>query len=181
MVTTVEKSQRVLFVDDDALYIAACKRQARRTKDIASATTCDEAKRLAATTRFDLAIVDYILGNQSCLKLVEELKRGHPAVSVVVVSSFMCFEVARLAGEAGVDAVYAKPIGVDEIVARLERKMELALDHRERHPAKLGDIERAHISRVLRDCDGDIPEAARQLGIHRATLQRKLRKRTDRD
>jgi len=33
-----------------------------------------------------------------------------------------------------------------------------------------------YINRILSDCGGNISEAARQLGIHRRSLQRKLRK-----
>jgi two-component system response regulator RegA len=35
-------------------------------------------------------------------------------------------------------------------------------------------VEWEHIQRVLTDCGGNISEAARQLGMHRRTLQRKL-------
>ena len=35
-------------------------------------------------------------------------------------------------------------------------------------------VEWEHIQRVLADCGGNISEAARQLGMHRRTLQRKL-------
>jgi two-component system response regulator RegA len=32
------------------------------------------------------------------------------------------------------------------------------------------------ISRVLRECEGNVSESARELGIHRRTLQRKMRR-----
>jgi len=38
-------------------------------------------------------------------------------------------------------------------------------------------VEWEHINRVLVDCGGNVSEAARQLGLHRRTLQRKLSKR----
>ena len=34
-----------------------------------------------------------------------------------------------------------------------------------------------HIQRVLAECDGNVSEASRRLGLHRRTLQRKLGKR----
>ena len=37
------------------------------------------------------------------------------------------------------------------------------------------------IQRVLADCDGSVSEAARRLGLHRRTLQRKLYKDPPRD
>ena len=36
--------------------------------------------------------------------------------------------------------------------------------------------EREYIEYVLAECDGNISEAARRLGLHRQSLQRKLRK-----
>ena len=45
------------------------------------------------------------------------------------------------------------------------------------HPApSLARAEWEHIHRVLSDCGGNISEAARRLGIHRRSLQRKLQK-----
>ena len=41
----------------------------------------------------------------------------------------------------------------------------------------LGLLEWEKIQTVLKECDFNISEAARQLGIHRRTLQRKLKKR----
>ena len=37
-------------------------------------------------------------------------------------------------------------------------------------------LEWVHIQRALSDCDGNISAAARRLGIHRRSLQRKLSK-----
>ena len=40
----------------------------------------------------------------------------------------------------------------------------------------LARVEWEHIQRVLADCDGNLSQAARVLGIHRRSLQRKLSK-----
>jgi two-component system response regulator RegA len=37
-------------------------------------------------------------------------------------------------------------------------------------------LEWEHIQRVLTECEGNISETARRLGMHRRTLQRKLSK-----
>jgi len=37
-------------------------------------------------------------------------------------------------------------------------------------------VEWEHIQRILLDCGGNISQAARKLGIHRRSLQRKLSK-----
>lgn len=43
-------------------------------------------------------------------------------------------------------------------------------------PARLEDVERQHVERVLSECGGNRSEAARRLGMHRATLHAKLRR-----
>ena len=48
-------------------------------------------------------------------------------------------------------------------------------DHDYKAPS-LARAEWEHINRVLSDCGGNISEAARRLGIHRRSLQRKLLK-----
>jgi two-component system response regulator RegA len=40
----------------------------------------------------------------------------------------------------------------------------------------LARVERDHIERVVADCNGNVSEAARRLGIFRSSLQRKLRR-----
>jgi two-component system response regulator RegA len=40
----------------------------------------------------------------------------------------------------------------------------------------LARVEWEHIQRVLNDCEGNISRAARLLGLHRRSLQRKLSK-----
>lgn len=40
----------------------------------------------------------------------------------------------------------------------------------------LARVEWEHIRRVLSDCDGNVSQAARMLGLHRRSLQRKLSK-----
>ena len=40
----------------------------------------------------------------------------------------------------------------------------------------LAQVEWDHIQRVLHDCSGNVSLAARKLGIHRQSLQRKLRR-----
>jgi two-component system response regulator RegA len=40
----------------------------------------------------------------------------------------------------------------------------------------LAKLEREHIERILQDCGGNVTKAAQKLGIHRQSLQRKLKK-----
>jgi len=65
-----------------------------------------------------------------------------------------------------------KPIGGLQLLQALERAVM-----RSRGPSPtLARAEFEHITRVLQECNGNISEAARRLGIHRRSLQRKLQK-----
>ena len=71
-----------------------------------------------------------------------------------------------------------KPADADDIVNAFARGDAPALEPPEveyRAPS-LARAEWEHINRVLSDCGGNISEAARRLGIHRRSLQRKLHK-----
>jgi two-component system response regulator RegA len=67
-----------------------------------------------------------------------------------------------------------KPADADEILAALNGTNTAKAAAVE--TPSLARAEWEHIQRVLTDCGGNISEAARRLGIHRRSLQRKLHK-----
>ncbi|MEL6898531.1 MAG: helix-turn-helix domain-containing protein, partial [Planctomycetota bacterium] len=74
----------------------------------------------------------------------------------------------------------SKPANADDILAAFQRGCEPSSPPPpgSNFPApSLARAEWEHIHRVLADCGNNISEAARRLGIHRRSLQRKLRKR----
>jgi two-component system, response regulator RegA len=70
-----------------------------------------------------------------------------------------------------------KPADADDILAAFRRSesgaAEVAPDIQ---APTLARAEWEHIHRVMADCDNNISEAARRLGLHRRSLQRKLQK-----
>ena len=59
---------------------------------------------------------------------------------------------------------------------RLPEQSGTEVPHSKTTPT-LTEVEWDHIHRVMADCAGNISEAARRLGVHRRSLQRKLEKR----
>ena len=51
---------------------------------------------------------------------------------------------------------------------------EAANDAAEGAPLRLAEVERLHIRRVMTESGGNVSRAARVLGLHRRSLQRKL-------
>ncbi len=76
----------------------------------------------------------------------------------------------------GADDYISKPADVDQILAAYLRiSADDGTDNLDVPQApSLARVEWEHIQRILADCGGNISKAARVLGIHRRSLQRKL-------
>ena len=78
----------------------------------------------------------------------------------------------------GADYYLSKPADADQILAVYEN-LRLAPSDNPETPETvptLARVEWEHMQRVIDDCGGNISQAARLLGIHRRSLQRKLGK-----
>jgi two-component system response regulator RegA len=99
-------------------------------------------------------------------------------MQILVLSGFGSIATAVDAVHLGAVNFLPKPADAEDILAAFERGSRVTADA---EPAvetpSLARAEWEHIHRVLADCGGNVSEAARRLGIHRRSLQRKLRKR----
>ena len=85
-------------------------------------------------------------------------------------------ETPSIEGTFGASEVWM--VGVDEASKALAelRRIGQMKEPPEDSMQSLHRLEWVHIQRALSDCDGNISAAARRLGIHRRSLQRKLSK-----
>jgi two-component system, response regulator RegA len=169
----------LLIVDDDEVFR---KRLARafdeRGYDTRTASNYDEAVAAARADSPELALVDLRMPGRSGLELVRALKEIDEATRVVVLTGYSSISTAVDAMRLGATNYVPKPADVDDILAAFARGEAPPLEPPEpdyRAPS-LARAEWEHINRVLSDCAGNISEAARRLGIHRRSLQRKLQK-----
>ncbi|HRG97205.1 MAG TPA: response regulator [Polyangiaceae bacterium] len=172
--------RQLLVVDDDATYRARLLRAfTDRGLDARGAGSAPEALALAREDSPELAVVDLKMPGPSGLELVAALKAIDPTTNVVVVTGYGSIATALEAVRLGATHYLTKPCDADEILAAFDRGAEPL-----REPSATSEIEapslaRAeweHIHRVLTDCGGNISEAARRLGLHRRSLQRKIAK-----
>ncbi|RMF39098.1 MAG: response regulator [Planctomycetota bacterium] len=174
-----EKS--ILLVDDsvvlrDRLAIAFRERGFR----VAVAGNYDEAIAVFRQFPTELAVIDLRMPGKSGMTLLQELKRIHPATKVLILTGFGSIATAIDAIRLGAVNFLPKPADVDDILTAFARGGEVVdfPETEEEVPVPtLAQAEWEHIHRILADCGGNISEAARRLGIHRRSLQRKLRKR----
>jgi len=79
--------------------------------------------------------------------------------------------------QAGRGALPHQAADADQILDALhkdEGNPEVAVSEQ---PLSVNRLEWEHIQKVLAECEGNVSETARKLGMHRRTLQRKLAKR----
>jgi two-component system, response regulator RegA len=138
----------------------------------------DEAVSVARRQRPARAVIDLRMPGRSGIDLVRELLELDDAMQIVVLTGYGSIATAIDAIRLGAVYYLHKPADADEILAALARGMAPAGDGAASELAtpSLARAEWEHISRVLADCGGNVSEAARRLGLHRRSLQRKLQK-----
>jgi DNA-binding NtrC family response regulator len=78
---------RILHVDDDRNTLAAVAHELNAIADVVSADGVERARRVLATDRIDLVIVDIRLGSESGLDLLPELRDGSGNIIPVILFS----------------------------------------------------------------------------------------------
>ena len=163
----------MLIVDDDTVFRERLVR-AMRDRGFAATGAADHASALAAARQDspELALVDLRLPGQSGLTIVRDLKALDPATVVVVLTGYGSIATAVDSMRLGAASYLTKPTDAERIVAAFNGN--LANDATD--VPSLARVEWEHIQRVLSDCEGNVSQAARMLGLHRRSLQRKLSK-----
>lgn len=172
--------QSILIVDDDEVFRRRLARAFEdRGYDTRVAGDFESAVALATEESPELAVTDLKMPGRSGLELVQALHEIDPATKVVVLTGYGSIATAIDAVRLGATYYLPKPADADDIVAAFARAEAPPLEPPQpeyREAPSLARAEWEHINRVLSDCGGNISEAARRLGIHRRSLQRKLQK-----
>lgn len=174
----MSEPETLLVVDDNSTFrerlIKAFERRGLRAL---GAGGYDEALEVAAGAPPHRAVVDLRMPGRSGLELVRDLLAAHPDVEIVVLTGYGSIATALDATRLGAVGYLTKPADADQILAAFDPPAPLSAQSEEDPQApSLARVEWEHIHRVLADCNGNISQAARVLGIHRRSLQRKLGK-----
>ena len=111
------------------------------------------------------------------MALIPQLLAARPELRILLLTGYASIATAVEAIKRGAHDYLAKPVDADQVAQAL-RGVSLR-DPDTSIPAQAPQLKRLeweHIQRVLAECAGNISEAARRLGLHRRTLQRKLAK-----
>lgn len=166
-------ARSLLIVDDDAAFR---ERLVRAMRDRGYEATGVPDRRSALDAARDdspeLALVDLRLPGESGLAVVRDLKALDASTVVVVLTGYGSIATAVESIKLGAASYLTKPADADQIVAAFDGTQP----HADAQAPSLARVEWEHIQRILSDCGGNVSQAARVLGIHRRSLQRKLSK-----
>ena len=173
-----ESPPRILLVDDSEILCHVLSGAfTRRGYEVECSHCTETAMQTFTVFRPKYVVLDLRMEHASGLPLIPAMKAMAPDVMIVVVTGYGSVATAVEAIKLGAVHYLVKPANASEIEAAFRRLEGDANIAARENPLSVDRLEWEHIQRVMSDRNGNISAAARALGMHRRTLQRKLGKR----
>jgi len=167
----------LLIVDDDKDFRAALADHfIKRGFEVRSANDVTQAARIAEEFTPEWVLLDLKMPGASGLELIPKLLAVDPATRIVVPTGYAGIATAVEAIKLGAIHYLSKPVGTEEIISSFTKDAgnpKVPIDSFE---STLEETERRRILSAMERNKNNISAAARELGLHRRTLQRKLDK-----
>ena len=175
--TNLAPLPNLAIVEDDPAFGRTLRRSfERRGYEVILVTSPAELASAIKHTSFEYAVVDLKLGTESGLTCVQMLHERDPETCIVVLTGFASIATAVEAIKLGASHYLAKPANTDDIEEAFSRREGNADVPVEGRKTSIKTVEWEYIHTTLAECNFNISEAARRLGMHRRTLARKLEK-----
>jgi len=134
---------------------------------------------LEQSCRFDFGILDLRVGQDLGLHLIPDLLQTNPLCRIVMLTGYPTIATTVGAIKAGAVNYLLKPCSTELIEQALWMEgvhQNFDFDATDVLTPKLNQYEFELIEFVLIQCDWNVTKAAKRLGLHRQSLQRKMRK-----
>ncbi|MGI9213331.1 MAG: response regulator transcription factor [Methylococcaceae bacterium] len=178
MTNTELQLPNLLLVDDDPTFCDVLKGAlAKRGFEVFVANGVAAGMEIAERTEPEYAVIDLRIGLESGLSLLHYLHELDANTRIVMLTGYASIATAVEAIKLGAVHYITKPADADEIVSALHKdEGDTTVEIKEK-PLSVRRLEWEHLQKVLVEHGGNISAAARALGMHRRSLQRKLEKR----
>lgn len=121
-------------------------------------------------------VLDLKLGTELSTDFVAQIRNLNSDSKIVILTGYGSISSTVEAIKNGADDYLTKPISYETLKAKLLG--ESIKQEEENSAMSLDRAQREYLEFILKECGGNISMAARKLGIHRQSLQRKLKKYT---
>jgi two-component system response regulator RegA len=178
--TALPGERSLLIVEDDKLFLERLAR-AMESRGFAVTTAESVADGLHQVEKSApaFAVVDMRLSDGNGLDVISALKQRRADARGIVLTGYGNIATAVNAVKLGAVDYLAKPADADDVINAL-----LSVEGRKagppEHPMSADRVRWEHIQRIYELCGRNVSETARQLNMHRRTLQRILAKRAPR-
>ncbi|MBL4764079.1 MAG: response regulator [Colwellia sp.] len=173
--------KKLLIVEDDVIFANTLKRRVTKHGfDCVHVETNSAALLACHRHKPDYVLLDMKLLQETTLNIITPIRQLRPKSRIILLTGFASIATAVEAIKLGADDYLTKPLDTQTLLAALnESKASLISTTTELDGATLSaeQVQWQHIQQVLKANDGNISATARQLSMHRRTLQRKLQKR----
>ncbi|MCL1113097.1 response regulator [Shewanella basaltis] len=176
--------KKLLIIEDDTAFAAIlARRLARHGFDCKTCPNAINSLLIARQFTPTHIVLDMKLAEHNGLSLIKPLRQLLPQVYMVLLTGFASIATAVEAIRLGADNYLAKPVDTQTLLNALQTQNTDNVAHVSpfdvitEQPLTPKRLEWEHIQQVLANNKGNVSETARQLGMHRRTLQRKLLKK----
>lgn len=169
---------KVLIIEDDDVFSASLKRRLDKNNYRCTLTdNCSDALLLCRQVLPDIILLDMHLDGDSGLRIIEPMRNILPNGRIILLTGYASIATAVEAIKLGADDYLAKPVDTQTLLSAITGKTASQPIEDDTETLSSEQMEWEHIQQVLKFNDGNVSAAARQLSMHRRTLQRKLKKR----
>jgi response regulator NasT len=126
--TTKRASRKILLVDDDRLVLATLSKGLEQAGyAVQGCASAEEARRIIAIERPDIAVLDLRMPGESGLELARQLIE-HPRVPFLFLTAYGEEGMVREAVEQGALGYLVKPVDIPQLVPALEAALARSIE-----------------------------------------------------
>ena len=176
----LDNDQKTFLIidDDETLVMVTSRALSKRGFQVFTALNGDDALTLCEQHEPNFISLDLKLAEETGLHLIPKLKQISPDSKIVMLTAYASIATAVDAIKLGAHQYLCKPVDADQLLAgfeddNLQGPSSATVSDQ---PISVKRLEWERIQQALQNNDGNISATARELGMHRRTLQRKLQK-----
>lgn len=173
--------KKLLLVEDDTLFAnTIIRRLTKHGFDCVHVETNSEALLACHRHLPDYVLLDMKLAHETTLGIIKPIRQLRSQSRIILLTGFASIATAVDAIKLGADDYLTKPLDTQTLLAALNESKVSDITTDTDVDGQTLSAEQAqweHIQQVLKANDGNISATARQLSMHRRTLQRKLQKK----
>ena len=167
---------KLVLVDDDVTFTRVLARaMTARGYRVSVCNSVAAARVRAADADADFVLLDLNIGGENGTVLIDAFTSANPDTRIVIFTAYGSLKSAVWAARHGAADYVAKPADADELDFVLKRTSNIQTRMPE-FATPPEEAKEAHILEFFEKNDRRVATTARELGLHRRTLQRILRR-----